>query len=75
MKIIVNGREHEVDESAKDYVMYAEIVALAGKKGTPTVTWRARSTGEGGTLLPTSDRAVLSLRDGLIFNVAHTDNA
>lgn len=66
--IVVNGRKHRIDADA---ISYAAVVELAGKTGTPTVTWREKS-GRGGVLA--AGDGVL-IEDGMIFNVAHTDSA
>lgn len=68
--IIVNGQEHQIDD--RKYLMYAQIVLLAGMSGSPSMTWRIRGTNEGGIVEPTGEKAVVPLRAGLVFNVAHT---
>ena len=68
--IIVNGQEHHVE--GHDFLAYEQIVMLAGMSGTPSMTWRDRSTNAGGILAPGRSVAV---RPGLVFNVAHTGAA
>jgi hypothetical protein len=71
--VIINGREHQVE--GHNYLMYSQIVLLAGMTGTPSVTWRIRGTNEGGIVHPIGGKAVLPLLEGLVINVAHTGNA
>lgn len=75
MKITINGQDHSVDGALKNYVMYEEVKQLASMRGTPSMTWRIRGTNEGGIVEPLGEKAVVALREGLVFNVAHTGNA
>lgn len=75
MKVIINGIETEIDATLKNYVMYQEIKLLACMSGSPSMTWRIRGTNDGGIVEPIGEKAVVSLRDGLVFNVAHTGTA
>lgn len=74
MKVVINGEEHEIAPT-KNYVMYEEIKLLAGMSGAPTMTWRIRGTNDGGIVHPDGEKAVVALREGLVFSVAHTGSA
>ena len=75
--ITVNGQRHCWHGTR---VYYRNVVKLAGMAGHPSVTWRDSASGQGGMLQPGNDVAEIaddSVRNrlGLVFNVAHTDNA
>lgn len=65
----INAKEVMVEKSS---LTYAEIVALAGMTGNPTVVWCKRGTQEGGILY--GDKSVLIV-PGLSIDCCHTGNA
>lgn len=71
VEVFINGRSVEI--CAAD-VTYEQIAGLAGKTGTPSMTWRLRNDPENrdGILSPGGR---LPLREGLVFNVQHTGDA
>lgn len=74
MNIYVNGKATETELVE---VHYADVVALAGMSGNPSVTYRARlghdDTSRAGTLY--EGKAPIRLIEGMAFNVVHTGNA
>lgn len=73
MILVVNGRECEFD---KNTISYEEIVALAGEKGYPTVTYMGPRHGDSrrsGEMHYSCKPVVLEAK--MIFSVIHTDNA
>jgi len=71
--VVINGQDHHVE--GHNYLMYAQIVLMAGMRGTPSMTWRIRGTREGGIVEPVGEKAVVPLRDDLVINAAHTGDA
>lgn len=73
MEIIVNAKKYKVDWQE---ATYEDIVAIArssyDKDTVYTVTWYLRENGGGGSL--TKGEKVF-VREGMIFNVALTNNA
>lgn len=70
VRIVVNGKEILL---AKGHFAYEDIVRWADKTGTPSVVVRpADRTLAGYTMSPGQNGY---LTDGMVFNVAHTDNA
>lgn len=70
MKIIVNGANQDFFGSQ---ISYEEVVALAGEKGTPSVTYRGRRQGDSqrsGMMHPGCKPVPLD--EGMVFNVAST---
>lgn len=74
MTIIVNGEEK--DFSGETHIDYEDVVLLAGKSGSPTVTYRGPKTGDSrreGIMHPGCEPVMLVER--MVFNVVHTDKA
>lgn len=67
MQVIINGEEREVDSTL---VSYDDVVAMAGMKGWPSVTFRGAE--RSGILTPGGE---VTLTPGMVFNVCHTGNA
>jgi hypothetical protein len=72
VKIIVNGQEMPFSGSQ---ISYDEVIALAGKTGHPSVTYRGhvvRDSRREGLMHPGC--AAVEVDDGMVFNVMHTGN-
>jgi hypothetical protein len=79
MKIIVNGREVEVEEGE---LSYEKIVELAGMSGNPSVTFRAKATDSHGNhwetgkaMSPGTTVNINIEMTRVVANCAHTGNA
>lgn len=68
VKVKINGKEQDIEDRV---LAYEHIVTLAGKTGTPSVTWDAPDS-PGGILIPGS---TVLVKDGLSLSVHHTGNA
>lgn len=68
VNIRINGLQVEVTESK---LTYEDIVGLADKSGTPSMTWH-RPGEAGGIIIPGQ---TVNIREGMSFSVHHTGNA
>lgn len=67
MKIILNGRKTDADGE----MSYDALVGLAKLTGHPTLTFKDRESGRGGTV---HTGQVLKLAEGMVINIIHTGN-
>jgi len=78
MKINVNGKDLEI---SNDVLSYEDVVKLAGMTGHPSMTFSmkfkdektGRTIRDEGILAP--GEIVVSVREGAVFTVCHTNNA
>ena len=69
MQVIISGRSGR----STPLVSYDDVVAMAGMKGWPSVTYKGRGPeGRSGILTPGGE---VTLTPGMVFNVCHTGNA
>lgn len=69
-EITINGEKHTV---VTEHVTYEEVCSWAGIKGFPSMTFRyGPEENPDGVLFP---EGVVKVKDGMRFNVIHTDAA
>lgn len=69
--IVVNGTKFGIDLLPGQTLSYRDVVGFAKLDGTPSMTMKRK--GYEGIIVHPGDALTLSV--GMVFNVAHTDNA
>lgn len=69
MTIILNGKNIVVDTAT---LTYEKIVELAGKRGTPTITYAYKKSRDGGEIV---EDDTISIEDDMVITCMHTGNA